>query len=300
MKRRDEVLVGIFLTVAVAIALLGTLWLVRGGLSSGYPLYARFAWGQNLKPGQPVLLAGVNVGAVADVTLRDDGFLDVVLRVNDDVKVPKNSVASVKPVGIFGDAAIALTPKGPSPVSYSAGDTVPVGPADTDIQAIMNRVDSIGATVQTMTKAINADLVASGGIKDMRRSLANAAELTQSAARLSLQLNSIAAEQNRNLTATMSSLRRAVSAVDSAKIDSTMRNFQTSSATLTRIASNLDSTSRHANNIIAGLERGEGTAGKLLKDTLLYRDLRGLVTQADSVMADLKKNPKKYINLRIF
>jgi phospholipid/cholesterol/gamma-HCH transport system substrate-binding protein len=117
MKRRDEVLVGIFLTVAVAIALLGTLWLVRGGLSSGYPLYARFAWGQNLKPGQPVLLAGVNVGAVADVTLRDDGFLDVVLRVNDDVKVPKNSVASVKPVGIFGDAAIALTPKGPSPVS---------------------------------------------------------------------------------------------------------------------------------------------------------------------------------------
>jgi phospholipid/cholesterol/gamma-HCH transport system substrate-binding protein len=300
MKRRDEVLVGIFLTVAVAIALLGTLWLVRGGLSSGYPLYSRFAWGQNLKPGQPVLLAGVNVGAVADVTLRDDGYLDVVLRVNDDVKVPKNSVASVKPVGIFGDAAIALTPKGPSAISYSPGDTVPVGPADTDIQAIMNRVDSIGATVQTMTKAINADLVASGGIKDMRRSLANAAELTQSAARLSVQLNSIAAEQNRNLTATMASLRRAVSAVDSAKIDSTMRNFQTSSATLTRIASNLDSTSRHANNIIAGLERGEGTAGKLLKDTLLYRDLRGLVTQADSVMADLKANPKKYINLRIF
>jgi phospholipid/cholesterol/gamma-HCH transport system substrate-binding protein len=300
MKRRDEVLVGIFLTVAVAIALLGTLWLVRGGLSSGYPLYSKFAWGQNLKPGQPVLLAGVNVGAVADVTLRDDGFLDVVLRVNDDVKVPKNSVASVKPVGIFGDAAIALTPKGPSAVSFSPGDTVPVGPADTDIQAIMNRVDSIGATVQLMTKAINADLVASGGIKDMRRTLANAAEMSQAASRLAVQLNSIAAEQNRNLTATMTSFRRAASAVDSAKIDSTMRNFQTSSATLTRIATNLDSTSRHANNIIAGLERGEGTAGKLLKDTLLYRDLRGLVTQADSVMADLKKNPKKYINLRIF
>jgi len=130
MKRRDEVLVGIFLTVAAAIALLGTLWLVRGGLSSGYPLYSRFAWGQNLKPGQQVLLAGVAVGTVADVTLRNDGYLDVVLRVNDDVKVPKNSVASVKPVGIFGDAAIALTPKGPSPVSFSAGDTVPVGPAD--------------------------------------------------------------------------------------------------------------------------------------------------------------------------
>ena len=300
MKRRDEVLVGIFLTVAAAIALLGTLWLVRGGLSSGYPLYSRFAWGQNLKPGQQVLLAGVAVGAVADVKLRDDGFLDVVLRVNDDVKVPRNAVASVKPVGIFGDAAIALTPKGPSKVSYSPGDTVPVGPADTDIQAIMNRVDSIGSTVQLMTKAINADLVASGGIKDMRRSLANAAELTQAAARLSIQLNAIAAEQNRNLTATMASFRRAAGAVDSVKIDSTMRNFQASSASLTRIAANLDSTSRHANALIAGIERGEGNAGKLLKDTLLYNDLRKLVGQVDTVLVDLKANPRKYINLSIF
>ena len=300
MKRRDEVLVGVFLSAAVAIALLGTLWLVRGGLSSGYPLYSRFAWGQNLKPGQQVLLAGVAVGAVADVKLRNDGYLDVVLRVDDDVKVPRNSVASVKPVGIFGDAAIALTPKGPSPISYSPGDTVPVGPADTDIQAIMNRVDSIGSTVQLMTKAINADLVASGGIKDMRKSLANAAQLTESAARLSLQLNAIAAEQNRNLTATMASFRRAAGAVDSVKIDSTMRNFQTSSASLTRIAANLDSTSRRANNLLGGLERGEGNAGKLLRDSLLYNDLRALVGQVDSVLVDLEANPRKYINLSIF
>jgi phospholipid/cholesterol/gamma-HCH transport system substrate-binding protein len=300
MKRRDEVLVGVFLSAAVAIALLGTLWLVRGGLSSGYPLHSRFAWGQNLKPGQQVLLAGVAVGAVADVKLRNDGYLDVVLRVNDDVKVPRNSVASVKPVGIFGDAAIALTPKAPSPISYNPGDTVPVGPADTDIQAIMNRVDSIGVTVEKMTKAINAQLIESGGVRDIRKTMANAATLSESAARLSVQLNSIAAEQNRNLSVTMASFRRAASAVDSAKIDSTLSNFRTSSASLTRIASNLDSTSKRASALLGGIERGEGNVGKLMKDTLLYRDLRGLVTQADSVLADLKANPKKYINLRIF
>ncbi len=300
MKRRDEVLVGMFLSAAVAIALLGTLWLVRGGLSSGYALYTKFAWGQNLKPGQPVLLAGVNVGAVSDVKLRDDGFLDVMLRVNDDVKVPKNSLASVKPIGIFGDAAIALTPKGPSAISFAPYDTVPVGPADTDIQAIMNRVDSIGMTVQLMTKTLNTELFASGGIKDMRRTMANAAELSANASRLSVQLNSIAAEQNRNLTATMASFRRAANAVDSASIDSTLKNFRRSSESLTQIAENLDQTSARANNLLAGVERGEGTVGKLMKDSLLYRDLRGLVTQADSVLLDLKKNPRKYINLSIF
>ena len=300
MKRRDEVLVGIFLTTAVAIALLGTLWLVRGGLSSGYPLYAKFAWGQNLKPGQPVLLAGVNVGNVRDVKLRNDGFLDVILRVNDDVKVPKNSVASVKPVGIFGDAAIALTPKGPSTISFQPSDTVPVGMSDTDIQTIMNHVDTIAVTVQTMTKTLNAELVAAGGIRDIRKSLANAAELSANATRLSIQLNAIAAEQNRNLSQVMASFKRAASAVDSASIDSTMKNFKKSSESLTRIASNLDSTTKRVNNLVGGVERGEGTVGKFLKDTLLYRDLRGLVSQADSVLADLKANPKKYINLRIF
>ena len=300
MKRRDEVLVGIFLTVAIAIALLGTLWLVRGGLSSGYPLYSKFAWGQNLKPGQPVLLAGVNVGAVSDVKLRDDGYLDVFLRVDDDVKVPKNSVASVQPVGIFGDAAIALTPKGPSPISYQPGDTVPVGPSLTDIQALENKADSVMTTVNAMMKTLNAELFASGGIRDIRRSLASTAALTANAAQLSVQLNSIAAEQNRNLTLTMNQLRSAMSAVDSAKIDSTLKNFRSSSASLTQIASNLATTSRRADSIMAGIQAGQGNAGKLLKDTLLYSDLRGLVTQADSVLADLKKNPKKYINLSIF
>jgi phospholipid/cholesterol/gamma-HCH transport system substrate-binding protein len=300
MKRRDEVLVGMFLTVAAAIALLGTLWLVRGGLSSGYPLYAKFAWGQNLKPGQQVLLAGVAVGAVADVKLRDEGYLDVALRIDNDIKVPRTSVASVKPIGIFGDAAIALTPKGPSKNYFAPGDTVPVGPGETDIQAIENKVDSIAGTVMVMTKTLNSELFASGGIRDIRRSMANAAVVSSNAARLSAQLNTIAAEQNRNLTLAMNSLRRAANAVDSASIDSTMKNFRRSSESLTRIAANLDSTSRHANNVIAGIERGDGTVGKLMKDTLLYRDLRGLVTQADSVLADLKANPKKYINLRIF
>src|ERR671916_131682 len=66
MRRRDEVFVGMLLTVAAAVAVIGTIWLTRGGLSKGYPLYTRFAWGQNLKQGQPVQLAGVSVGDVAE------------------------------------------------------------------------------------------------------------------------------------------------------------------------------------------------------------------------------------------
>ena len=48
MKRRDEVLVGLLLTAGLIVAILGTIWLSRGGLNSGYPLYARFDWGAGL------------------------------------------------------------------------------------------------------------------------------------------------------------------------------------------------------------------------------------------------------------
>jgi phospholipid/cholesterol/gamma-HCH transport system substrate-binding protein len=300
MKRRDEVLVGVFLTAALAIGLLGTIWLIKGGLSSGYPLYSKFEWGQNLKPGQPVLLAGVNVGTVNNVKLRNDGFLDVFLNISDDIKVPKNSKASVKPIGIFGDAAIALTPTGPSSVSFAPGDTVPVGAGPVDIQAIEDKVDSVAIIVMGMTKTLNTELVANGGLKDIRTTLANAAKASASAAQLSAQLTSIAAEQNRNVSQIMASFKRATSAVDSASIDSTLKNLRRSSESMARIASNLDSTSRRADRLVSGIERGEGNVGKLMKDTLLYADLRGLVTQADSVLKDLKANPKKYINLRIF
>jgi ABC-type transporter Mla subunit MlaD len=81
MKRRDEVTVGILLTVAVVVLITGTLWLVRGGLRSGYPLFTRFAWGQNLKQGQAVTLAGVTVGYVSDVELDPAGYINVDLRI---------------------------------------------------------------------------------------------------------------------------------------------------------------------------------------------------------------------------
>jgi phospholipid/cholesterol/gamma-HCH transport system substrate-binding protein len=300
MRRRDEVLVGSFLTVAIAVVLLGTLWFVRGGLSSGYQLYSKFEWGQNLKTGQPVQLAGVNVGTIADVKLRDDGFLDVFLRINKDIKVPKNSKASVKPVGIFGDAAIALTPAKPSKIYYNPGDTVPVGPGPVDIQAIEDRVDSIGRTVQVMVNALNRELIQAGGIRDIRKTMANAAEMSANANRLAISLNGAVAEQNRNITALANNLRRATSAIDSAQIALTLNNFRQSSENLTRIAANLDSTSKRADNLVSGIQRGEGNVGKLMKDTLLYADLRRLVIQADSVLADLKANPRKYINLSIF
>jgi phospholipid/cholesterol/gamma-HCH transport system substrate-binding protein len=281
------------LTVAAAVAIVGTIWLTRGGLSSGYPLYTRFAWGQNLKQGQPVQLAGVSVGYVDEVHLRDDGFLDVVLRVQDEYKIPRNSTAAVVPVGIFGDVAVALQPKTPSRIHYEPGDTVPAGPSPPGIAEIMARVDTIGHRVSTITAALEEQLVGGGALRDVRQTIDAAQQLT-------LQLNRVAAEQSQNLSATMASLRRAANAVDPTVVDSTLRNFRAASANLNAMSAELTSSVSRIDSLLAGLERGRGTAGKLLSDTLLYSDLRATVQRVDSLVADFKRNPRKYVNLTIF
>ena len=100
MKRRDEVLVGIVATASLVAGLIGALWLARGGILPGYVLYSKFVWGAGLKTGQPVLLAGVNVGFVDDVKLRQDGMLVITMRVRKEYQVPKSSTATIEPNGL--------------------------------------------------------------------------------------------------------------------------------------------------------------------------------------------------------
>lgn len=298
MKRRDEVTVGILITVAVVVLVLGTLWLARGGLRSGYALYTRFAWGQNLKQGQPVLLAGVNVGYVGDVTLRRDGYLDVMLRIDDQYSIPKGSTAQVKPVGIFGDVAVGLNPPMPIPAaSYASGDTVPPGPPAPDVSQIMSRVDTIGQTLELLMTSLKAEVVDAGTVRELRKTFISAQSL-------SAQTQAALAEQNKNLTETLAAFRTAIqrvqSAVDSQQVVAAETNLRVASENLSRATASLDSTSRQARQIVGGLQAGQGSLGKLLTDTTLYSDLRHLAQQGDSLLADLKKNPKKYFNLHIF
>jgi phospholipid/cholesterol/gamma-HCH transport system substrate-binding protein len=305
MKRRDEVTVGILITAAVVVAVLGSLWLVRGSWKAGYPLHTRFVWGQNLKQGQPVLLAGVSVGYVGDVTLRRDGYLEVLLRIDDQYQIPKGSVATVKSIGIFGDVAVALTPPTPVPAaSYAANDTVPPGPPSSDINQIMDRVDSIGQSVSVLTKALEVQVVQAGTLKDIGRIMA-------STAKLSAQMQTVVAEQNRNIAQTLASFRDASGHIsdavghisnvaDSAQIAASLAHVREITENTARLSANLDSTNAQFRKLLAQAQNGNGTVGKLLTDTLLYSDVRKVVAQMDSLLADVKKNPKKYINLRIF
>jgi phospholipid/cholesterol/gamma-HCH transport system substrate-binding protein len=293
MKKRDEVLVGLVITVAVIVVVLGSLWLARGGLSKGYPLYVKFPWGAGLKQGQPVLLVGVNVGYVDEVELHQDGILVTTLRIVKSYQVPLTSKAAVVPNGIFGDQAIAITPSRPDPRSFKPGDTIPIGPSTPGISDLTTKADSVMRSVNAITMALQTEMVASGGIHDLRNTIAATNRLVNDFA-------TIAAEQSRQLSATMTSLRRATSAIDPAKVDSTVNNLRTSSANLAEISGQLKETSGKLDLLLAKVDSGPGSVAKLINDPGAYNDVRAVLQRMDSLLADIKKNPKRYINVKVF
>lgn len=293
MKRRDEVSVGALFIVTLVLGLGGTLWIARGGLSRGYEMFAKFPWGAGLKVGQPVLLAGVNIGFVSDVDLDPNGTLLVNMSIKKDYRIPINTTATVAANGIFGDQLIALTPLRATTQYMPEKSTIPTGISAPGIADLVAKGDSITKNVNVLTSSLRSEFVDSGGIREIRG-------LVKDMAKLMTQVANVAAHQDKELTATQAQLRRTVAMIDSAKIDSTLVNIRSASANLNKITRDLDSTRLQVNALINKASSGTGSVALLLNDRKMYDNLLGLSGQLDSLVADIKKNPKKYINLRIF
>lgn len=293
MKRRDEVLVGIVATAAIVVGVIGSMYLARGGLLPGYTIYSTFDWGSGLRQGQPVMLSGVSVGYVDAVDIREDGKLIVTMRVYNRYKVPKGTTAAVAPNGVFGDMMVAMKPSQPTGEFFAIGDTIPSGAAMVGIGEVLTKVDAISQDVRSLTQALRTELVDNGGLAEVRRTVSSANALIAS-------LNSIAAQQSAELTRTQRSIQRLANAVDSAQVDSTLRSIGDLTRNVNALTTDLRGTTDQLDGILAKLEKNEGSAGMLLNDPGLYRDVRGLVQRLDSLTTDFQRNPKKYVKLSIF
>ncbi|HXK19594.1 MAG TPA: outer membrane lipid asymmetry maintenance protein MlaD [Polyangiaceae bacterium] len=110
---KTEILVGAF--VMLGIAALGYLSISIGGLQlvkpDSYVLKARFASVGDLKQGAPIRLAGVKVGQVASVKLKDYSA-EAELSIGRALVLPKDSVASIRSEGLLGNTYVSLTPGG--------------------------------------------------------------------------------------------------------------------------------------------------------------------------------------------
>ncbi len=246
MKRdqRTELRVGIFVVVALVIG--GTLALVigeqRNVFKSKVEFEAYFDEVDGLSPGSPVRIAGVQVGTVREVHLRDDGRIHVSFAVIQDAAslVRQDSIASVGNKGLLGDKLLDVTVGSGEPLAEGATiqTETPVGIGEYIDRAggIIREVEATAHNLRIATEPLAEEQFST----DLRETTANLATITRMAANEDGPLAALLSDQD-----------------NANRIDTSLANVATASHELAE-------TARTAHRIIGEVERGDGSAHELI------------------------------------
>ena len=127
------VLIGILCLGYLAIKL-GKLELVGGDY---YELTADFSSSSGLKKGASVEIAGVEVGRVKSIELKDDQA-QIVLAIQDGIPVYNDAIASIKTRGIIGEKYMGLSPGGSGDL-LSKGGTIVDTESGIDLEQVISQ-----------------------------------------------------------------------------------------------------------------------------------------------------------------
>jgi phospholipid/cholesterol/gamma-HCH transport system substrate-binding protein len=276
MKNSLESRLGVFFALVVIVAFILFEIIGAGDLfHRGKTLYARFETVRDLKVGDPVRLAGVQVGRVRAVKL-DEGRVKVTLEVDNDAGVRTDSIASIQFTGLMGQNFVALTFGDPkSPVAES--DTILHVREQPDLAAIMTKLEGVADGVQNMTKSFSGDELSKllGPVTDF---------VKQSQPRIAAILGNV-----QNITGTIADGKGTIGKlVNDDELYrtalSTVTNIQTAVSDVKPLADDARATMAEARKMAEGINRGEGTVGKLIKDEKLYSETSTAMTNLKEIL----------------
>lgn len=141
-----EFFVGVFALIGVTCA--GWLAVGLGDIellgSDTYTIYAEFDNISGLKTGASVEIAGVPIGEVESISLKDPAAR-VKLKINNGIKIQDDDIASIRTKGIIGDRYVKIS-RGGSDDSISKNGTITETESVVDIEDIIGKiVHSLGA-----------------------------------------------------------------------------------------------------------------------------------------------------------
>lgn len=261
--------------------------------------YAKFDKVDGLVEAAPITINGFQVGQVREINYDySTNQISVLMSMNKDLKIPEGSFAYIQS-SLTGTATMVLTLSKNSSF-LNVGDEIK-GLSET---GLMDQIsNNVVPQVTGMLPKVDSIL---GNVN----SLVGNPALAQSMARLD-QITAELAKSSQQLTLLMNSLNRSVPGVMSnvngitTNLTSTTGNLNDFSAGLKEMP--LDSTINSLNSTIANLQNltsklndKDSSLGLLLNDKSLYNNADHAVASLDSLFIDVKKNPKRYINLKIF
>jgi len=289
---KQEATVGALVLVSVLLFIGGTMWLGGKRFSTSPTVAVQFADAGTLKRGSPVRVSGVQLGSVDDIEFQGYGKVLVHLNLEEAAAPRRDAAAELASIGLVGDAVINFVPgTAPEPLPE---DAVIVGTVKSGFMDIGTKLGDQASTVLGGVNEIRFREVS----EDLQRSL-------RAFERLAGVYSNTVTGPIAQLTTTMQGLRAVSARIDSvlvaAQLDRTARTADSLMLNLGRLSASAQSTAGQLDSVLARVNRGEGSLGKLMGDTTLYQNTQRLVRSLQEFVDELKKNPGKLgLTVRIF
>ena len=299
LKYAREIKVGILAVVCIFLLFFGFNYLkgvnIFSSIHSFHGVYTNI---HGLELQAPVYIRGYKVGQVDNIDYdftRDSSFT-VDISIKRNINLPEGTRMALVSDGIMGGMAIELilptmeeTPQ--EEVAYiPTGTTIPTtvvpGLLDGLQESVIQPLSNTLASLDTLVGQLQAQL----DNNHIESILANAdlavADLQTSSKQLKNVMNNQVPSVITKLDTTMSDLQQVVADVKDANLK----------ATVARVDTAID----NVNYLIADLRSPNGTVGMLLNDKGLYNHIDSAVVSVDSLLVDLKANPKRYVHFSLF
>jgi phospholipid/cholesterol/gamma-HCH transport system substrate-binding protein len=271
--------------------------------------YAKYSNVEGVEPASKVSINGLKVGQVDRIIPITDKngavHFVVAFAVDNDFSFSKESVVEVFEPGLMAakEMRINLAYKGPV---AKDGDTLvgnykpslinnlgqQVEPVKDKLQDVLQKVDSLAYSANQVLDEKNR--------AEIRALLLSLNRTVASFEGTSRQANALVANNDPRLQRVLDNANVTMISANSA-VDKYGRLAESiDTQKLNQTVANLDATVNKLNSVIGGIDRGEGSLGKVIKDEELYNNLNEASDNLNKLIEDLKANPKRYLNFSVF
>ena len=306
MFKSNELKVGFLASIAFLILYFGFNFLKGNDIfSSARIYYVEYDNVDGLMVSNQVMVNGIEVGKVKKVEIQPSkaNKILVTLRLSQDIVIPDKTVAVLSDGALLGGKIIRLRLEGKGNLaedSFLKGETevgvtallkeraIPViANADSllvSFRQISNKFDNTGTYLNTLLKTSNETVSNINGSVNgiVADNKANIAQISSNMKTLSTDL----IETEKQLRPLLTKFNTVADSLNALKIGKTLKE--------------VDATVISLKKIVQGLERGEGTAGKLIKNDSLYLGLNKTIVDLDKLLLDFRLQPKRYIGISVF
>lgn len=311
LKIKRQYSIALLAVTGIALLIFGLNYLKGIDLfSRGSTYYAVYNDVSGINDATPVLYHGYKVGQVVGTQMLPDGSgrIAVAFQVGEkSLKLTKDTRAELFSADLFSRAVRINLGSG---AAAEAGDTLLGGAELSLTESVGAQIDPLKRKAETILASADSVLTAvqlilndkaRGDIDASFTSLRTTLENINSTTR---KLDELIAKESNHISGILANADKVTAnlAANNQHLTNILANTDSITASMAngrmeQMMANLESTSNELKSIMARIQSGEGTLGKLMSDDSLYHNLNAATHQMDLLMEDLRLNPHRYLSI---